>query len=320
MRYWVDGVLLDELDARELNIARKRTGFGAQVELNFISTLAGIGLALGAGQIASGVLGSHAASAQANAAEQASAAAIAEQKRQFDIMQQNMAPWLTAGTNAIQQLQFLLGLGIPASQATQIVQSAAPATGQTTFGKLWDIQNPRTEDTTPASFLEAPQAATGGNFQPSGDYGSLMRDFTAADFQTDPGYLFRLSEGMKARERSAAARGTVLSGGTQRELARYNQDFASNEFTNAYNRFQTNRATRFNQLAAISGLGQTTAGTLANAGQNYASNVGDLIVGGQTAAAAARASGYQNWGNAISGLGNNLMNWYLLNNISGNRG
>ena len=44
------------------------------------------------------------------------------------------------------------------------------------------------------------------------DYGRYARDFTMADYQADPGYGFRLSEGMKALERSAAARGGLLSG------------------------------------------------------------------------------------------------------------
>jgi hypothetical protein len=144
-----------------------------------------------------------------------------------------------------------------------------------------------------------------------------MKDFSAADFQADPGYAFRLQEGIKALERSAAARGTVLSGGTLRELARYNQGFASNEYQNAYNRFQQNRATRFNQLASISGLGQTTATQLGQLGSESATNIGNLIVGGQTAAAAARASGYQNWANVAQNFGNLPLNWYLLSQLGG---
>jgi len=40
------------------------------------------------------------------------------------------------------------------------------------------------------------------------------QNFGMAQFQADPGYSFRMSEGMKALERSAAARGGLLSGAT----------------------------------------------------------------------------------------------------------
>ena len=150
---------------------------------------------------------------------------------------------------------------------------------------------------------------TASNYDPS-TYGSLMRDFTTADFQTDPGYDFRLKEGIKALERSAASRGTVLAGGTLRELARYNQGFASNEFGNAYNRFQENRRTRYNQLAGIAGVGQQTGMELGRTGADYARSIGDIIIGGQTSAAAARASGYNAWANTLQNMANVPLNWY----------
>ena len=55
-------------------------------------------------------------------------------------------------------------------------------------------------------------------------------------FQLDPGYAFRLKEGQKVRERSAAGRGDLFSGKTGIELEQYGQDYASNEFMNAFNR------------------------------------------------------------------------------------
>ncbi len=299
------------------------------------------GLALGLGAI--GSIGGAAISAigagkQASAAERSSEAAIAEQRRQFDITQKNLQPWLTGGTQAMQTLQFLLGLGVPPDQA---VASTSQATGispqqlSTTLQRLRAFRDPNIRgnlrfldgaedrfDFDPSAFEPSGLTSTARPGGPipagrnAGDFGSLMRDFSAQDFQTDPGYDFRLSEGAKALERSAAARGTVLSGGTLKQLARYNQDFASNEFGNAYNRFQSNRATRFNQLASIAGLGQTTATQLGNLGAQNAASVGNLIVGGQTAAAAARASGYNAFGNAIGNAGNLPLNWLLLSQLN----
>lgn len=99
--------------------------------------------------------------------------------------------------------------------------------------------------------------------------------------QMDPGYGFRLSEGMKAMERGAAARGGLMSGAALKAGQRYGQDLASQEYGNAYNR-----------LAGLANVGPQAAGVMSNLGQNYAGNVGNILMGqGQTAANAALARG-----------------------------
>ena len=120
--------------------------------------------------------------------------------------------------------------------------------------------------------------------------------FGMQQFQADPGYAFRLSEGMKALERSAAARGGLLSGATLKGVQRYGQDLASQEYTNAFNRYQTERQARLGPLQSLAGVGQTSVNQLGAAGQNYATNVGNMMIGqGQAAAnaALARGSAYQ---------------------------
>ena len=89
-------------------------------------------------------------------------------------------------------------------------------------------------------------ASTMKNFSGVAGYdpASAMKNFGAADFQADPGYAFRLSEGMKALDRTAASRGGLLSGATLKGAQRYGSDLASQEYGNAYNRFQANRATQ----------------------------------------------------------------------------
>ena len=108
--------------------------------------------------------------------------------------------------------------------------------------------------------------------KPGGDF---SKDFTAADFETDPGYQFRLSEGMKALERSASARGGVLSGRTLKDINRFGQEYASDEYNKAYTRFNLDRERRFNRLASLAGLGQTattsTTQLSSQTGQNLAS-------------------------------------------------
>lgn len=112
--------------------------------------------------------------------------------------------------------------------------------------------------------------------------------------QMDPGYGFRLGEGLKALERSAAARGGLMSGATGKALQRYGQDLASQEYGAAYNR-----------LANLANVGPQAAGVMSNLGQNYASNVGNIgMQQGETAANAllTRGSMYQRGVGDISQL------------------
>ncbi|MBP9693174.1 MAG: tail fiber domain-containing protein [Alphaproteobacteria bacterium] len=102
--------------------------------------------------------------------------------------------------------------------------------------------------------------------------------FGGKGFEADPGYQFRMSEGMKAINSNAAARGGVNSGATLKALARYGQDFASNEYNNAYGR-------QYNRLSALAGFGQGANQQVSNAGTNYANAVSGNQIGVGNAAA-----------------------------------
>jgi len=149
--------------------------------------------------------------------------------------------------------------------------------------------------------------------------------FGAGDYQADPGYAFRLSEGQKALERSAAARGGLISGGALKAATRFGQDMGSQEYQNAYNRALTGynanvaRAdTGYNRLASLAGVGQTATQQLGAAGQNYASQAGNTAMGAATnignamgAAGQARASGYIGGANALTGAIGGATNAYM---------
>lgn len=127
-------------------------------------------------------------------------------------------------------------------------------------------------------------------------YGRYSKDFGMSDFQADPGYAFRLSEGQKSLDRQAAARGGLISGGALKAATRYGQDMGSQEYGNAYNRYQTNRSNQLAPLGSLMASGQAAAaGAAANAGQ-YGTNAGNLMVqGGQ-----AQAAGQLGAGNTIN--------------------
>lgn len=115
----------------------------------------------------------------------------------------------------------------------------------------------------------------------------LTRKFTMSDFTADPGYQFRMAEGTKALERSAAAGGGINSGRTMKALTRFGQDLASQEYGNAYNRFNTDQDKRFNKLSSLAGIGQSATSQLGQAGQNYANQVSGNQIGMGNANAAA---------------------------------
>jgi hypothetical protein len=132
------------------------------------------------------------------------------------------------------------------------------------------------------------------------------KPFSLKDFELDPGYQFRMQEGRRAVENSMLARGMGLSGSMLRGITRYGQGIGSEEFMNAYNRFQTNRANEMNPLQAIAGVGQTSANTLSGAAGQLGSSLSNLAVG----AGNARASAYAGTANALaSGIGQGL-NYY----------
>jgi len=197
-------------------------------------------------------------------------------------------PWMALAIGG----SALLGASASKSAAGTQAASADRATElqERMFNKQLELQQP---------FQEAGVNAL--NRMQSGDVMGMM----------DPSYKFRLGEGMKALERSAAARGGLISGGALKAAQRYGQEFASNEFGNAYNR-----------LASMAGLGQTATGAMGGAAGQFGSNAGNLMTG----AGAARASGYVGGANALtSGLGQymnytqskDLMNRLLPQQVAG---
>jgi len=192
----------------------------------------------------------------------------------------------------------------------------------------------------------AQQGQLGGASSAAGGFGSLMTPYsgtfsapTDITEQNDPGYQARLNLGTQALQQSAAARGSVLTGGTAKALDTYAQDYASNEYNNVYNRalntfgtnynvYNENQANQFNRLAAISGIGQTTAQQLGQLGQNASSQVSSNLLNTAQAmgqdyqnAGAANASGYVGsanaWSNGLGGATSSLSNLSLLSQLQG---
>ena len=138
----------------------------------------------------------------------------------------------------------------------------------------------------------------GGNTG-AADYGRFATaDFTPADFAAnqDPGYGFRVREGLKAVDRQAAARGGLISGNALKASQAFGQDMASQEYGNAFNRYQTIRGNTLQPFQMGAAAGQSAAAMQGQANANFGS-AGSQAIGqfGQGASTA-----YGNAGNAMN--------------------
>ena len=111
----------------------------------------------------------------------------------------------------------------------------------------------------------------------------------------DPGYQFQLGEGLKALQRSAAAKGTLLTGGTLKGLQGYAQNFANNAYQNAFGRNY-----------ALANMGLNAAQDLNQAGQNFGGQAGNLLTQQGNAQAAGTVGKTNPWIDAMGSIGRGM--------------
>jgi hypothetical protein len=154
--------------------------------------------------------------------------------------------------------------------------------------------------------LQEPFRQAGVNALPELIAASRYQPFDMEQFQQDPGYAFRMKEGLRALENTAAARGGLMSGNQMRGITRFGQELGSQEYGNAFNRYQAERAARLNPLQSLTGMGQTTAANIAGQAGQFGQAMGANIIG----AGNARASGYMGAANALSNAVSQGLNYY----------
>jgi hypothetical protein len=253
--------------------------------------------------------------------------AIAENQRQYDLARQDLTPFRQTGVNALRSLAYYSGL--PTDQLpTGIDQAATAAAGPVVSPRIYSsyesLSDPERDaawqtivarnggnlDAARAQFSDLAQKNqllsvlpnTGTTVAAAGTPGAGASGAGApsnaiAQFQTSPGYQFRLDQGMQAIDRSAASRGRLMSGATLKAAQGFGQGLATDEFGNFINRLQT-----------LAGVGQSATNTGVAAGEATAGNIGNAAVAGGNAigqgilgAGQARASGYVGSANAIAG-------------------
>ena len=179
-----------------------------------------------------------------------------------------------------------------ASKAQQQAQREASAAEERMFNRQVELQEP---------FRQA-----GVNALPELIEASRYTPFGMEQLQAHPGYGLRLKEGLRALENSAAARGGLLSGNAMRGITRFGQGLASDEYTNAFNRYQAERAARLNPLQSLVGMGQSNAATMAQQAGQYGQNLAQ----GAATMGNIRASGYIGQANALTGALGQGLNYY----------
>ena len=208
--------------------------------------------------VTSSLVGADAARKAGNIQADAARNSLEYQKQQYEDIRKLNTGARTAGASALNQL------GALGSGTYQMYDAEGNPTGETGIGS-----------------------------------GYLTKQYTPEDFAQgiDPGYQFRLAQGQEATNRAANMGGGMISGNALRGAQDYTQGLASQEFGNAFNRFQTGRQNIYNTLAGIAGLGQNSTNTVANASNVASTNVGNTMAN----LGAAQAGGIVGQANAITG-------------------
>jgi hypothetical protein len=222
----------------------------------------------------------------ASAAKDASAASIAEQRRQFDLVRGDTAQARQVGSSALGKLSRLYGLGDSTPAPAPVAYSPGQFGLQGGSGFLPGMAIPR-----------QPVTIDQGT-------GSITPQSSTPDmsvFFQSPDYQFNLGEGQRAIDNSLAARGGALSGAGVKAGVRYASGMASREFGSFYDR-----------LANLAGIGQTGVAQSAAAGGNAANNISNTYQNAGAQRGSAYLMGAQGVNNAVQGgIGNALLNRYL---------
>jgi len=236
-----------------------------------------------------------------DAAKDASGASVAEQRRQFDTVRGDTQGLRDIGNSALGSIARLYGYAPPGAKPAAAPLSFAQWSQQNGggFGGGFGMGIPgRIGAGAPglqkgyADYLASQRAQPRGTGQPD------MSGFFAS-----PDYQFRLTEGQRAIDSSAAARGGLLSGAAVKAGTRYASNLASGEYGAFYDR-----------LAQQAGLGVTGIGASAAAGANAANNISNSYLQGGQARGSAYLAGAQGINNAAQG---GISNWMLSKYLGG---
>ena len=175
----------------------------------------------------------------------------------------------------------------------------------------WDMYDQNRKDLDP--YKQAGMTSLSQMMDQMGANGYFNQTYTGQDIYSDPSYQFRLQQGQDAIQSSAAAKGGLLSGPTLKALQNYSQDYASQEYGNAYNRFNADQTNRYNRLSNIIGIGQNAAAQVGNAGAQTAQAVANNTMAGANSIAAGQVGSANAWSGAANNLGSMAAAYGIMN-------
>jgi hypothetical protein len=231
----------------------------------------------GAASLGGALISSNAAESAAQTQAQAAQAAQSTEVQATNAALAQGASYNQIGTGAANSLANLYG-----------IPYAAISNGQSSTSPSGIV--------TPANINAAASSAGGSDVQ----------NAAYANFSNTPNYQFAFNQGLQALQRSAAAGGTLISGGQLKGAQEFGQGLASQQFNNYVSGLQN-----------LAGMGQAAAAGQANTGLAGAGAVANT----QQAAGQALASGTVGSANALSsglnGVSSSVFNSLLLSKLSG---
>lgn len=258
------------------------------------------------GSLAGSVIGADAAGDAADSMAASTRDTNATNKYIFDKQVELQSPFREAGLTANNRLMQLMGLApTQKSEADWRAELLKDYTVQGENSFLNRGQSTIDEKGLTAAIAEKMAAQQAP--QQSADFGSLMETFDASKMYEDPGYAFRLSEGQKGVENSAAARGGLLSGAALKAIQKYGQDYASGEYDKAWQRDSATKTNNFNRLQALVGTGTGATQQISDAAGQYATRTASANASLGNAQAAGTIGTANAWSNGIGQATNGLM-------------
>jgi hypothetical protein len=157
---------------------------------------------------------------------------------------------------------------------------------------------------------------TRGDLEPYRDIGKTastelsgrLKDLTApitmdqATLEKTPGYQFDLTQGLKATQNSAAARGLGTSGAALKGAATFATGLADNTYQQQFSNAVTNQTNAFNRLKSLVDVGENASAQTGSAGATAASGAANAQIGAGNAIAA----GDNAIGKSVSNIANSV--------------
>jgi hypothetical protein len=233
------------------------------------------------GSVASGIIGSRSANKAADAQTAAANAQIAEARRQFDIVQSLLKPYVTAGTKGLGGMLSLMGIGGQAANNLTVQTVPGARRGQAPTFKVGD----KTFATKQEADAYAKANSTGAITDQQAQQAEIDKITGGAQF----GELTR--QGEYAIQANASATGGLRGGNTQAALGQYRPAL-----------LQSLIDRQLQQYGGLAQSGQNAAANTGTAAQNAGAQVNQALGDRGAAQAGAALAGGAAWQNAGAGL------------------